>query len=121
MPQGWRSFWDDGTASDYEAAAARDHLINTLGHLTLVTQKLNIALSNRPWTDEAALPIAPTGKDPGLGKRSLLNRFSVLLLNKDIVDPHIGSWTEADIADRNVSLAKTIAEVWPRPATGGDL
>lgn len=121
MPQGWRRFWDDGTASDYEAAAARDHLINTLGNLTLVTQKLNIALSNRPWTDEAALPIAPTGKDAGLGKRALLNRFSVLLLNKDIVDPHVGSWTEADIADRNVALAKTIAEVWPHPATGGDL
>ena len=120
MPQGWRSFWDDGTAGNHEAAAARDHLINTLGNLTLVTQKLNVALSNRPWTDEAASTIAPTGKDAGLGKRSLLNRFSVLLLNKDIVDPHVAAWTEANIGERNLAMAKTIAEVWPRPPGGGD-
>lgn len=119
MPQGWRSYWDDGVAADHEAATARDHLINSLGNLTLVTQKLNIALSNRPWTDEAAAQVAPTGKDAGLGKRSLLNRFSVLLLNKDIVDPHLHAWTEADIASRNSALASTIAEVWPGPSFAG--
>ncbi len=118
MPQGWRHYWDDGVGGDHEAAAARDHLINTLGNLTLVTQKLNVALSNRPWTDAAAMQVAPTGKDAGLGKRSLLNRFSVLLLNKDIVDPHPQAWTETDIAARSLALVGTIAEVWPGPAAG---
>ena len=114
MPQGWRSHWDDGTAADRDAAAARDHLLNTLGNLTLVTQKLNVALSNRPWTDALAKVIAPTGKDAGLGKHSLLNRFSVLLLNKDIVEGHGGEWTDDDIRKRSAALAEVIAKVWPR-------
>jgi hypothetical protein len=114
MPQGWRSYWNDGTAADHEAALARDHLLSTLGNLTLVTQKLNVALSNRPWTDQAAELVAPTGKDAGLGKRSLLNRFSVLLLNKDIVEGHEAEWTEDDIKKRSAHLAKLIVEVWPR-------
>jgi hypothetical protein len=113
MPQGWRRYWDDGAASDLEAATNRDHLVNTLGNLTLVTKKLNGALSNRPWTDEAALNVAPTGKDAGLGKRSLLNRYSVLLLNKDIVDPNDAAWTEQDITTRSADLVKAISAVWP--------
>jgi hypothetical protein len=113
MPQRWRTHWDDGAAKDLEAATRRDHLVNTLGNLTLVTQKLNGALSNRPWTDAAASSVAPTGKDAGLGKRSLLNRYSVLLLNKDIVDPHDSAWTDEDIATRNGRLAETISLVWP--------
>jgi hypothetical protein len=111
MPQGWRSHWD--TAKDPEAARRRDQLINTLGNLTLVTRTLNAALSNRPWTDEAARVVAPTGKDAGLGKRSLLNKFSVLLLNKDIVDPHEAEWSEHDIVQRNFVLAKAVTDVWP--------
>jgi hypothetical protein len=113
MPQGWRSYWDDGVAKDLEAATRRDHLVNTLGNLTLVTKKLNGALSNRPWTDEAALLVAPTGKDAGKGKRSLLNRYSVLLLNKDIVDPHGSAWTDQDIAARNSRIAEVVSVVWP--------
>lgn len=113
MPQGWRTYWDDGAAKNLEAATRRDHSVNTLGNLTLVTQKLNGALSNRPWTDEAASAVAPTGKDAGLGKRSLLNRYSVLLLNKDIVDLHDAGWTEQDIAIRNGRLAEAISLVWP--------
>ncbi len=114
MPQGWRSYWgDDGVGKDIEAATRRDQIVNTLGNLTLVTQKLNGALSNRPWTDADAAVVAPTGKDAGLGKRSLLNRYSVLLLNKDIVDPHAVAWTEEDIASRNKDLVKVIAAVWP--------
>ena len=89
--------------------------MNTIGNLTLVTQKLNGALSNRPWTDSAAAVAAPTGVDAGLGKRTLLNRYSVLLLNKDIVDHHVDAWTDEDIGDRNVTLATLIGKVWARP------
>lgn len=113
MPQGWRSYWDDGTAQNLEAATRRDHLVNTLGNLTLITRKLNGALSNRPWTDTHAAQVAPTGKDAGLGKRSLLSRYSLLLLNKDIVDPHDTVWSEQDIATRSKDVAQVIANVWP--------
>jgi hypothetical protein len=114
MPQGWRRFWEDGISNDLEAATRRDHLVNTIGNLTLVTQKLNVALSNRPWTDVAAQEVAPTGTDAGLGKRSLLNRYSLLLLNKDIVEPHEEAWTEQNIAERTAHLANVIAKAWPR-------
>ena len=87
--------------------------MNTLGNLTLVTQKLNGALSNRPWTDAEASKVTPTGKDAGLGKRSLLNRYSLLLLNKDVVDAHPDAWTDENIELRSRSLAKVITEAWP--------
>jgi hypothetical protein len=78
-----------------------------------VTQPLNGALSNRPWTDSEAQDVAPTGKDAGLGKRTLLNRNSILVLNKDIVDQHVPAWTDADIEKRSVTLAQVIADAWP--------
>jgi hypothetical protein len=115
MPQGWRSFWDNGVGKEGDPALKRDHLVNTIGNLTLVTQKLNGALSNRPWTNSEAEVAAPTGVDAGLGKRALLNRYSVLLLNKDIVDNHADAWTDQDIGNRNIALAKVIGEVWARP------
>jgi hypothetical protein len=113
MPQGWRSHWADGVDPEGEAATRRDRLVNTIGNLTLVTQKLNHALSNRPWTDEAAREVAPRGKDAGLGKRSLLSRYSLLLLNKDVVDRHEQAWGEPDIERRNSEFARAIAEIWP--------
>lgn len=101
MPQGWRAFWGADVAGNVEGSAHRDHLVNTIGNLTLVTHKLNVTLSNRPWTDTAALQIAPNGDEAGIGKRSLLNRSSVLMLNKQIVDRHPEAWTEADIEARS--------------------
>jgi len=89
--------------------------VDTLGNLTLVTQKLNGALSNRPWTDSATATVPTKGKDAGKGKRSLLGRFSLLVLNKKIVDDHEAEWTEDDIRARSTELAKTITLIWPRP------
>jgi hypothetical protein len=114
MPRGWRTYWGDGIAHDPEASAERDRIINSIGNLTLVTQKLNVALSNRPWTDKEALIVAPTGKDAGVGKRSLLSRFSILVLNKEIVDGHPAAWTEDDIKARSERLAAFVTAIWPR-------
>lgn len=81
MPQGWRSYWQDGMLHDPEACADRDLRINTIGNLTLVTKSLNSTLSNRPWTDDDAAGAPGSGADKGLGKRSLLNKYSVLALS----------------------------------------
>lgn len=113
MPQGWRRYWSDGILDDLEACIRRDHVINTIGNLTMVTESLNRALSNRPWTDEDADNIPGTGQHKGLGKRSLLNQHSVLVLNRHIVDGHLDAWTEADIQERSASLASAIASAWP--------
>lgn len=116
MPRGWREHWGSDVAGSLELSATRDALIHTIGNLTLVTKKLNLALSNRPWTDEEAVVVAPRGTDAGLGKRSLLKKYSLLLLKEDIVEK--SSWTEDDIETRGVRLTAAALKVWPRPLAG---
>jgi hypothetical protein len=116
MPRGWKTHWADDIKGDPERAAHRDLVVDTLGNLTLVTKKLNGTLSNRPWRDADAAAIASTVPAAGQGKRSLLNRYSLLVLNKDIVEFHEGSWTEEDIRERSRQLVETVISVWPRPA-----
>ncbi|MDC3300028.1 DUF262 domain-containing HNH endonuclease family protein [Acidimicrobiales bacterium] len=113
MPRGWRTYWQDGLLGDPEACANRDIAINTIGNLTLVTKSLNSTLSNRPWKDDAAATAGGRGADKGLGKRSLLNKYSVLALSREIVDDHPESWSEADIYARSVAVARAIADAWP--------
>lgn len=113
MPQRWRTHWDTGL--DEAEAADRDRLVNTLGNLTLVTQKLNGSLSHRPWTDDEAAVAAPTGKEPGRGKRSLLGKFSVLRVNKQLIDEHDKQWTDEDIRARSIDLADRICQMWAGP------
>jgi hypothetical protein len=113
MPQTWQTHWPDGIVDDPEASARRDFLIDTIGNLTLVTKSLNGTLSHRPWTDANAAKLPGTEDDKGLGKRSLLNKYSVLLLTRPIVDNHPHSWTDDDIVARSEELAKHIAKTWP--------
>ena len=98
---------------DAEACAERDHRVNTIGNLTLVTKSLNSTLSNRPWTDEDAVATPGAGEDKGLGKRSLLNKYSVLALSRPIIDAHPAEWTDSDITERSRAVAATIAKAWP--------
>jgi len=114
MPRGWRTYWQDGILSDPEACANRDWRVHTIGNLTLVTKSLNSTLSNRPWTDDDAAATPGSGEDKGLGKRSLLNKYSVLALTRPIVDSHPESWTDQDITARSTQLAAVIAQAWPR-------
>lgn len=113
MPQGWRTYWQDGILHDPEACAERDFRINTIGNLTLVTKSLNSTLSNRPWRDVDAAVAPGSGEDKGLGKRSLLNKYSVLALSRPIVDDHADEWTDGDILQRSRTIAATIAAAWP--------
>lgn len=114
MPQGWRSHWDSKPKLTPEEAARRDRLVNTIGNLTLVTKSLNGSLSNRPWKDEEATGLSEGG-EPGKGKRTLLEAFSLLVLNRKIVHDHIDSWTETHIRERSSSVAEAITAVWPGP------
>lgn len=111
MPRGWRIYWDDLPPMDYtQRATERDLLVDTIGNLTLVTKKLNGTLSNRPWRDSVAL----TGEIQE-GKRSLINRFSILVMNKHVVDNHPDRWTEDDIRERGKTLTAAVIAIWPGP------
>ena len=114
MPRSWQAHWDETPPLDVNAAAARVRRVDTIGNLTLVTQKLNGSLSHRPWTDAEAAPIAPKGKDAGLGKRSLIIRYSLLVLNKALVEDHPQAWTDEDIAQRGIAMTERLCSVWRR-------
>jgi hypothetical protein len=116
MPKAWRTYWGNDIQGNADRAGKRDILVDTLGNLTLVTKKLNGTLSHRPWRDDDAALVASTGRDAGVGKRSLLNRYSILVLNKDIVELHEESWTEDNIRDRAKQLTEEVISIWPRPA-----
>jgi hypothetical protein len=114
MPQKWRPHWSDGIANDSSASGRRDRLVQTIGNLTLLTGRLNASLSNRPWLDSDAAMAAPTGPEAGKGKRSLIDKYSLLVLNKEIVQKHEKAWTEEDIIARGQAITKDISAIWPR-------
>ena len=99
MPQSWQQFWP--LPADVEepgmASVDRDRIIQSIGNLTLVNERLNPALSNRPWES----------------KREELGKHSVLFLNKDLLDKAPATWDEAAIADRARRLCQAAIKVWP--------
>ena len=112
MPQAWREHWGADIDGDEVAALRRDHLVHTLGNLTLVSGRLNPTLSNRPWADADA---GERGLG-SMGKRSYLLRHSQLTLNSEIAAGNQSSWTEQDITDRTAELINRITAIWTRPA-----
>lgn len=114
MPRGWRTHWNDPPL-DEVAAAERDKLVNTIGNLTLLTRKLNGSLSHRPWTDDEAKPLKGKGEDAGLGKRSLITKYSLLVMNKQLVEENADAWPEQAIHSRGEAMTDRICAVWPRP------
>ncbi len=87
---------DDPTA----AAQRRDHLLHTLGNLTLTTSKLDIELSNRPWSTKL-----------------IQLRQSVLQLNATLGVQGPAVWDEGTIAQRGNLLTDLMVQIWPGPDT----
>ena len=99
MPQGWHANWPLGVSDDQEGAAARrDHLVHTIGNLTLVTRSLNPSLSNAGWET----------------KRTELAKHSRLQLNLELAEADVASWNEASIQERSRILGGRVVALWPR-------
>ena len=104
MPQKWRGeLWAppvDGFARAGETPeSARDRLIHTIGNLTLLTQPLNSAISNDPWSE----------------KRPQIRDYSLTAINRDLLE-HAGDvWDEATILARSERLAEIAIKIWPGP------
>ena len=99
MPQAWRNNWQlpNDVEDPAQAERERDHIVHTIGNLTLVDGSLNSAMSNAPWGD----------------KREELDKHSVLFLNKTLLDDAPDVWDEAAIAERAKQLCAAAAKVWP--------
>ena len=114
MPQGWRTHWQPIPLSP-DHAGRRDYRVNCIGNLTLLSKKLNGALSNRPWTDDETESLHDGGGEAGKGKRSLIEEYSLLALSKELILDHPQAWTDDDIDVRSRFLTGKICEIWPRP------
>ena len=64
---------------------------------TLVNGRLNVSLSNVPWTN----------------KRETLGQHTVLFLNKQLLEKAPDVWNEEMIAERAKRLLKVATRVWP--------
>lgn len=112
MPQTWEEHWPlrrkrlDQTGEVElseeeldEAKTLRNAHVHLLGNLTIVTQPLNAALSNAPWSR----------------KQKELNKHSKLLLNSRLVEEYPSLFDEASIEARGEFLAERVLAIWPGP------
>ncbi len=95
MPQAWRANWPLPNPEDEEAVQRRESRIHLLGNLTLVDGGLNVNLSNKPWSE----------------KRDLLNKGSILMINKEIEQRE--HWDEDAIDARGTELTDALLKRWP--------
>lgn len=98
IPQAWEEFWPLPDGPDPEKrGVARDMALHTFGNLTLLTQKLNTAVSNGPYMD----------KRPEIAAQSAL-RLNSYFQSAD-------AWDEDAISTRGKELFNEAMKVWPRP------
>jgi hypothetical protein len=105
MPQGWRKNWPltDQSIDQEEAEERRDEVIHTLGNLTLLTDRLNTAQSNRPWST----------------KKEILERYSILAMNRELCS--LDDWSESAMANRGLRILDAALLEWPCPSRGDDV
>ena len=106
LPQAWNAKnWPLPEQDDGEAAfKRRERAIHTIGNLTLVTGKLNKELSNASWDN----------------KRKALDRHSVLVLNRHLVNTGDRQVWDADtIEERAKWLYGKAVRIWPSPDAMG--
>lgn len=100
MPRKWAMHWPLPEGSQGESD--RDHLIHTIGNLTLLTGSLNTKVSNGAWLGVS-------------GKKHGLEAHDVLLLNRELLKKAGDDWTDIAIRSRSEELSKLIVEIWPVP------
>ena len=102
MPKNWGKNWPLlADISDGIASEKRGKMIETIGNLTLTTNKLNASLSDGPWDE----------------KRRTLDQHSTLFLNKTLLDDAPDFWDEAAIEERSNDLAQIVMQIWPAAET----
>lgn len=103
MPVAWREHWKEPSAEGAVAEShetpheRRDRLIHTIGNLTLLTDKLNSAVSNAAY----------------FTKRPSITEQSALRLNAYF--QRIDEWDEEAILARGRELFRSAQGIWPHP------
>ena len=103
MPQSWQSNWP---LSDEFNEQERNEIVQRLGNLTLLTEKLNKDVSNRAWKSKPGKP----------GKYEKVEESDLLQLNKKLLASAKEEWTDAKINERTLQLIEVIKSIWKVPA-----
>jgi uncharacterized protein with ParB-like and HNH nuclease domain len=100
LPQEWSHHWSlpDKKPAEVERIE-RDEMKNTIGNLTILTDKLNPSISNAAWNE----------------KREAIQKHTVLRVNQYLVTNWPNEWNENTIAERGEWLSEKASEVWLGP------
>lgn len=102
LPKKWSHNWSlPGEEPAEVERIERDEIKNTIGNLTILTDKLNPSISNAAWDD----------------KREAIKDHTVLLINQYLVDTWSEEWNEETIAERGAWLADQASDVWHGPTS----
>ncbi|WP_321924293.1 DUF262 domain-containing protein [Burkholderia sp. BCC1998] len=102
MPQNWGEHWPLKFGDSPEERA---RVVQGIGNLTLVSQKLNGSLSNAPWNTSLGNGVKT--------KREALEEHSKLELNRLLLKTYV-DWDETVIAKRAEALFEEACTIWPR-------
>lgn len=102
MPQSWQSNWPlEASFTEQE----RNEVVQRLGNLTLLTEKLNKDVSNRAWKSKPGKP----------GKYEKVEESDLLQLNKKLLAIAKDEWTDSKINERTLQLIEVIQAIWRVP------
>lgn len=99
MPKKWRNHWSfEGSP---EEAEKRDHILLTLGNLTIISASLNASIRDADWETKKA----------GKGYKGGLRKYAEGI---EILSGYLGHpvWDEGKINERADYLARNALEIW---------
>jgi hypothetical protein len=100
LPKEWKKHWPLPATAPEEienASKVRDEMLHKVGNLSLLTKRLNPAVSNGPWDK----------------KREKILEHSALNMNRGFLN--VPTWNETLIMKRSEELLKHALKLWPRP------
>jgi len=100
MPQSWAANWPLPEGLD---PFEREVLVQNIGNLTFVSEKLNPSLSNSAWFVEGSVKC----------KSAQLAKHSDVRLTKYLLEQNPTSWTEDGIRARATLLFEQARQIWP--------
>ena len=103
MPQSWQAHWPLPSSQNERD---RNELVQRIGNLTLLSEKLNKDVSNFPWISS----------DETKSKKAKVKKDDLLQMNKLLLDLAEDDWSDEKIIMRTESLIAAILDIWKVPA-----
>jgi hypothetical protein len=103
MPQSWQAHWPLPSSQNERD---RNELVQRIGNLTLLSEKLNKDVSNFPWISN----------DDAKSKKAKVKKDDLLQMNKLLLDLAEDNWSDEKISMRTESLIEAILDIWKVPA-----